>query len=163
METTKTHWKRTFNKDYLGAHDLDEGKDLVATIDHAEVREVKDTSGKASRCNVAVFKGSVKPMILNVTNCKKMQKFTGSKYLEDWKDVPITICVRVVNAFGEEVEALRIKDKQPSLEKAELTPDHQRWSDAVNYLKGPNATIDNILKQFKVSEENQAKLMEEAV
>jgi len=33
---TKTHWKKTFNKDYLGAHDLDDGQGnynvLQATI-----------------------------------------------------------------------------------------------------------------------------------
>ena len=43
--TTKTHWKKVFNKDYLGSHDLDE-KDLKAVIDHCEVRVVKDSSGK---------------------------------------------------------------------------------------------------------------------
>ena len=28
----KTHWKKTFNKDYLGAHDLEESKDIKVVI-----------------------------------------------------------------------------------------------------------------------------------
>ncbi len=36
---TKTHWKKAFDKNYLGSHDLDNGKDLVATIDHIEVQK----------------------------------------------------------------------------------------------------------------------------
>ncbi|KKL04806.1 hypothetical protein LCGC14_2612330, partial [marine sediment metagenome] len=51
MEKTKTHWKKVFNKDYLGSHDLDDGKDLVVEIDRVEVRTVKDSTGKDGKCN----------------------------------------------------------------------------------------------------------------
>ena len=163
MSELKTHWKKVFNKDYLGSHDLDEGKDLVATIDHIEIREVKDTSGKAGKCNVAVFTTQIKPMILNVTNCKTIKKFSGSNYIEDWKNIPVTICSKEVQAFGESVEALRIRDKQPNMEKPELNPDHQAWGKAVEHLKKPNSTIGDILKRYKVSDANQAKLQEAAI
>ena len=160
MSELKTHWKKVFNKDYLGSHDLDEGKDLVATIDHIEIREVKDTSGKAGKCNVAVFTTQIKPMILNVTNCKTIKKFSGSNYIEDWKNIPVTICSKEVQAFGESVEALRIRDKQPNQEKIELTPEHDMWGKAIEYLSKPNNAMSGILKRYKVSEENQQKLMD---
>jgi hypothetical protein len=160
---TKTHWKKTFNKDYLGAHDLDNGKDLVAVVDHVEVREVKDTSGNNSKCNVAVFKGNVKPMILNVTNCKIMKAFAASNYLEDWHDIPIQICIKEVQAFGDTVEALRIRPKQPQMEKQELTPGHDMWSQAVEHLKKPNGKIEDITGRYKVSQENIDKLQEETL
>lgn len=153
----KTHWKKCFNKDYLGSHDLDNGKDLIAVIDHVEVKEVKDTTGKSSKCNVALFKGQVKPMILNATNCKMVKKFTGSNYIEDWKDVPVQICIREVSAFGETVEALRIKDKQPNLEKPELTPGHEAWPRAVEHL-AKGGTVERILESFKISDANKKLL-----
>ena len=163
METPKTHWKKVFNKDYLGAHDLDEGKDLVAVIDHIEIREVPDSNGKKAKCNVALFTTKIKPMILNVTNCKVIKNFAGSNYIEDWKGIPVTIYAKEVRAFGEDVEALRIREKQPKMEKPELTPEHQMWGKAVEHLRKPGTKISDITKRYKVSEENIAKLQEEAV
>ena len=159
----KTHWKKAFNKDYLGSHDLDDGKDLVAVISHVEIREVKDTSGKAEKRNVAIFKGNVKPMVLNVTNCKAIKKFSGSNYIEDWKDISIQIYSKEVTAFGETVEALRIRDKQPNVEKPELTPEHQAWGKAVEYLAKPDSTIDAILKRYKLTDANRELLLNTAL
>lgn len=159
----KTHWKKVFNKDYLGSHDLDNGKDLVAVISHVEIREVKDTSGKAEKRNVAIFQNKVKPMVLNVTNCKSIKKFSGSNYIEDWKDISIQIYSKEVTAFGETVEALRIREKQPNVEKPELTPEHQSWVKAVEYLMKPEATIDNIKKRYKVSDANIELLQNQAI
>jgi len=159
---TKTHWKKAFNKDYLGACDLDQ-KDLIAVIDHVEVRSVTDTSGSEENRNVAVFKGDIKPMVLNVTNCKVIKKFSKSSYIEDWKDIPVQIYVKEVKAFGEITEGLRISEKQPSMEKPELTPDSLKWKDAVNYLKKDGSTIDNILKHWSISDVNIDALTKEAL
>lgn len=163
METTKTHWKKVFNKDYLGSHDLEDGKDLIAVIDHIEIKEVPDSSGKASKCNVAVFQGKIKPMVLNVTNCKIIKKFSGSNYIEEWKGVPVTIYSKNIKAFGEEMEALRIRDKQPNIQKDKLTPDHQMWNKAIEHLQKPDSTIDDILKRYDVTEANVNKLQEAAI
>ena len=163
MNDSKTHWKKVFNKDYLGSHDLDEGRDLVAVIDHIEVREVPDSTGKKGKCNVAIFTTKIKPMVLNVTNCKVIKKFAGSNYIEDWKNIPITIYTKNVQAFGEEVEALRIREKQPSMEKPELTPNHQMWDKAVEHLKKPGSTIDDITKRYKISEEHKNMLLNQAI
>ena len=160
----KTHWKKVFNKEYLGSHDLDDGKDLVAVIDRVEIREVKGGDGKESKCNVAVFKGKVKPMILNVTNCKAVKKLCGSNYIEDWKEIPVTIYVDdKVKAFGEITEGLRIREKSPNIEKPELTPEHEMWGKAVEHLSKPGSTIKDITKRYKVSKENIEKLQEAAL
>lgn len=163
MSESKTHWKKVFNKDYLGSHDLDEGKDLVVVIDHIEVKEVPDTTGKKSKCNVAFFTTKTKPMILNVTNCKIIKKFSGSNYIEDWKNIPITVYVKSVQAFGEEVEALRIRDKQPSMERPELTPNHDMWDKAIEHLRKPNSTIDDITRRYKLSDENKEILLNSSI
>ena len=161
--TTKTHWKKVFNKDYLGSHDLDDGKDQVAEIDHVEIRVVKDSSGKDGNCNVAVFKGNVKPMILNVTNCKIIKKFACSNYIEEWGNIPVTIYSKEIRAFGEDVEALRIREKQPNMQKPELTPEHNMWGKAIEYLQKPNSTIADILKRYDVTPDNVKKLQDASI
>jgi hypothetical protein len=157
----KTHWKKAFNKDYLGACDLDD-KDLVAVIDHVEVKPIKDTSGGEENRNVAIFKGKIKPMVLNVTNCKIVRKFTGSSFIEDWKDVAVQIYIEEVKAFGEMTDGLRIRKKQPVIEKPKLTPSHEKWSGAVDYLKKGN-TIDGILKHWQLSEKDRETLLNAAL
>jgi len=157
----KTHWKKAFNKEYLGSHDL-EG-DLVATIDHVEVRKIKGGDGSEESRNVAIFKGNVKPMILNVTSCKQIATFANSKFIEDWNNLPITIYVATVQAFGEQVEALRIKGKQPNLNKPKLTPTSPQWVLAVAYLQKDGTTIDGIRKHYDITEEDLVKLQEEAI
>lgn len=161
----KTHWKKAFNKDYLGSHDLDEGKDLVAVIDHVESREVKDPkdANKKENFNIAFFTTKIKPMILNVTNCKTIKAFAGSNYIEDWKQLPVTIYSREVKAFGEVVEALRIREKQPVMTKPELTPDQPVWAKAIEHLAKPNATIEDITKRYTVSPENVELLLNSAL
>ena len=163
MEKTKTHWKKVFNKDYLGSHDLDDGKDLVVEIDRVEVRTVKDSTGKDGKCNIAIFKGKVKPMILNVTNCKVIKNFSGSNYIEEWSNIPVTIYSKQIKAFGEEMEALRIRERQPTLTKEKLTPDHAKWNDAIKYLSKPDSVLGNILKHYDVTEDNLNKLQEASI
>ena len=163
MEKTKTHWKKVFNKDYLGSHDLDNDKDLVVEIDRVEIRTVKDSSGKDGKCNVAIFKGKVKPMILNVTNCKVIKNFSGSNYIEEWSNIPITIYSKQIKAFGEEMEALRIRERQPNLQKEKLTPDHPKWNDAVKYLGQPDSLLGNILKRYDMTPANVQKIQEAAI
>jgi len=159
----KTHWKKAFNKDYLGSHDLDSGKDLVATIDHIEVRKVKNNQGEEADKNVAIFKGKVKPMILNVTNCKIIKAFSGSNFIEEWAGIPVTIYAKNVTAFGEEVEALRIREKQPKIEKPVLSPIHPKWQAAVDYLGQEGSTMVRIKEGWEISDEDTIKLQEEAI
>ena len=158
METNKTHWKKVFNTDYLGACDMEDKKDLKAVIKHVEIRDVKDQNGKSSKRNVAIFNTSIKPMILNVSNCKILKKFTKSVYIEDWKNVAVQIYVKDdIKAFGEITEGLRFRETQPSFNKPELTPKIDAWNKAITYLKG-NGTIDVIKDKWNLSKENEELL-----
>lgn len=160
----KTHWKKAFNKDFLGAWDLDEGKDLKLVIDYIEVKEVKNPQGTSEKRNIAIFKGDTKPMILNVTNCKLITKFANSKYIEDWKGISIQVYVKDdIKAFGDVVEGLRIRPQQPSMTKPELKPDSEAWNGAVNYLSKEGNSIEAIKKKYIISEANENKLMEEVM
>lgn len=165
METKseKIHWKKVFNSDYLGTCDLDEGKDLKAVIQSAEVRKIKDPQGKESERNVAIFTDkAIKPMILNVTNCKVIKKFAKSPFINDWKNIPISIYVKGdIKAFGDITEGLRIRETQPKLDKPELTPEHTAWNNAVLHYK-TNKDLTKIKERYSISITNEAKLKADA-
>ena len=115
----KTHWKKLENPDYLGAYALQPNQDLVVQIKSVGQEEVYNpTNNKKETCTVARFMDpKVKPMILNVTNCKTISKLYDTPYIEDWTGKYISIYIAKVKAFGETVDALRIKNKVPTIEK----------------------------------------------
>ncbi len=106
---SKTHWKKHFNPDYLGSYALDPGKDKVLTIKEVKQENVKGKGGKSELLLVAHFVEKVKPMILNKTNCKVIQGLY-TPFIEDWKGKTIQIYSANVDAFGEKVDALRVRD-----------------------------------------------------
>ncbi len=67
MESKKTHWKKLENPDYIGAYSLENGKDLIVTIDSVKRELVTGQGGKKEECTIAYLKGQ-KPFILNRTN-----------------------------------------------------------------------------------------------
>lgn len=159
----KTHWKKAFNKDYLGAWDLDDNKDLIATISHIEVREIKSPNGEKEKRNVAIFKEKIKPMILNVDSCKKIKAFTNSSYIDDWKNVSVQIYIKNnVKAFGEVTEGLRIRELQPNIKKVELKPGMEAWRGAIDFIKQGN-TIDRIENKYILSNPDRELLLSQAI
>jgi len=158
----KTHWKKVFNSDYLGSCDLEDGKDLKAIIKSVVIQEVKGSDGKKQNCNVANFiNPKIKPMILNVTNCKTVKKFAGSPYINDWNNIPVQIYIKDdIKAFGEITEGLRIRPTQPTIEKPELIPTHPAWENAIAYLSKNGNTIESIKSKYILSPENEVKLKE---
>lgn len=154
----KTHWKKVFNKEYLGACDLDDNKDLIAIIERVEIRKIKDSNGKESESNVAILKNGLKPMILNATNCKMIKKITQTPYIEDWNNITIQIYIKPdVKAFGDIVEGLRIREAKPQ-SKTELIPNTKRWEAAIDYIKKGH-TIDDVISKCVISKENKEALI----
>lgn len=161
MEETKTHWKKLTNPDYLGAYSLDEGKDLILTIKEVRREMVTGADGKKEECTVAHFVQKAKPMILNVTNCKAITKAYDTPYIEEWAGVSVRIYVAKVKAFGETVEALRIKPQKQVIKLPELTPDHTKWKSVAQAIKDETATMADVKKKFEVSLTNENLLCSE--
>lgn len=114
----KTHWKKLNNPDYIGAYALEPGEDMILEI--ASVREERYTGmdGKKEDGIIIRFaERNVKPMICNATNAKSITKVVGSPYIEDWKGHKIQLYATMVSAFGNMVEALRVREFQPKLEE----------------------------------------------
>ena len=110
---SETHWKKLTNPNYLGSYAFEPGEEKIVTIDHVVQEEVTGQEGKASMCIVAHLVNE-KPLILNKTNCKAISKLLNTPYIEDWAGARITLAVQRVKAFGEDVEAVRVKPKLPS-------------------------------------------------
>lgn len=114
-----THWKKLTNPDYMGAYSLEPGQDIILTIDRVQVETVTGPDGKKEECMVCHWKEQVKPMVLNSTNAKMIQKLLKSPYIEDWAGNRIQIGVEMVKAFGEVVDALRVRNHLPVTVKCE--------------------------------------------
>jgi len=161
----KTHWRTPDKTDFLGACDLDEGKDIVLTIEKVEVKKVK-VRGTEGLFRVATFKEKVKPMILNVGNAKIVKKFAKeSPHVEDWCNIPVTIFVIDNARLGSEtVEALRIRPIQPKLQKKVLTPAMvDLWANAVDAMKNKGKLISDIEKIYDISPTDKTKLQNESI
>ncbi len=112
----KTHWKKLNNPDYLGAYALNPGEDMILTIKSAGKETFTGTSGKKEEGILIHFVENVKPMICNATNAKTISKVAGSPYVEDWNGVRISLYSQEVSAFGETVDALRVRSYAPKEE-----------------------------------------------
>lgn len=107
-----THWKKLNNPNYLGAYAFEPGEEKTGTIDRVMQEGVTGADGKNEECIVCYFRErDLKPLILNATNCKTITKLYDTPYIENWVGKKITMCVKQVKAFGDVVDAVRIKNK----------------------------------------------------
>ena len=154
---TKTHWKKLTNPNYIGSYALDPGEDRIVTIEKVVREMVKGADGKSEECTVAHLKGE-KPLILNKTNCKIITKVYGTPYIEEWSGKKIKLYVAQVKAFGDTVDALRIRQEVPVQKKPDLRPDHPKWEEAKKAVQSGNATIEQIKKHFNLTATNEKNL-----
>lgn len=155
----RTHWRLLRNPNYIGAYSLDpDNPELTLTINNVTKESVKDNKGDATDCTVAYFKEDQKPMILNATNCRTIAKLYGSNYIEEWAGAKITLYAAQVKAFGDTVEALRIRDKRPTQSLPDLNPKHKKWEAAKTAIAKKNTTVQAIRKNYSLTPENEKLL-----
>ena len=148
----KTHWKKLHNPDYLGSWDFQPKEEKVLTIKSVSTENVPDQNGKKEQCSVCRFTDTnVKPMILNVTNSKAITKVADSPYIEDWQGVSIQLFVTPVKAFGDIIDAVRVRPVKPT-RTCELIKDSDAFKKAQAYLKS-GGTIDQIKSKYTLSNE----------
>ena len=163
----KTHYRKVFDSPYLSSADI--VGPTVLTIGNVTV--VTDLTKKTSELkNTAYFVEKelrpgekLKPMILNATNSRTMRELTGSYFLEDWVNVPVTVYVDPnVKNRGEIVEGLRISQQPPAIQRKELTPDKAKaWTRAIAAFNR-DGSLDKVLESMDISVENQALIMKQA-
>ena len=114
---SETHWKKLTNPNYLGTYSLTPGQDIILTISRVAKETVTGADGKQEDCIVCYWQENEKPMILNKTNCKTISKLLKTPYIEEWAGHRIQIGAEMVSAFGERVEALRVRKFLPKDER----------------------------------------------
>lgn len=112
-----THWKKTKNPDYLGSWALQPNEELVVTIKSGGMETITNADGKKEDELVIHFVENHKPMIVNSTNAKTITKLLKTPYIEQWVGNKIQIYARRIRAFGEDVDALRVRDFLPKAEQ----------------------------------------------
>jgi len=146
----KTHWKKFHNPDYIGAYAFQPNERKIVTIKTVSQESVKSERG-AEDCLVVSFSENEKPLICNVTNSKSIQKVAKSPYIEDWKGVKIELFVAEVKAFGDVVEAVRVKPTAPKITLPELTEQHPAFENVKKAVKG-GYTRDQVAQKYTVSD-----------
>lgn len=158
----KTHWKRLVNLDYLGVYSLEEGNDMNIKIVSVSKENVKSTNGKQEELIVARLENK-KPMIINRTNAKTIQRILGTPYIEEWSGKTVTVYADTTKMAGDIVECLRIRSQLPIIEKEELTPiKTAKWQNALSALKN-GKSIQDIQKHYKISTDNIKLLENESI
>jgi hypothetical protein len=115
-----THWKKLRNPDYLGAYALQPNEELVLTIKKAGVETILGVEGKKEDELVIHFNEDYKPMIVNATNAKTIAKVHKTPYVEEWVGKKIQIYARRIRAFGEDMDALRVRDFIPQTKEVDV-------------------------------------------
>ncbi len=131
-EEQLTHWKLLTDQNYIGSYSLQPGEEKIVEIVSVGKELVKGSDGSEKSCTVAKLKGE-KPFILNRTNCKTLTKVFKTPYIENWKGKKIIVYAESVKAFGETVDALRIRPTEP--QKPELNPASAKWIGAIQALR----------------------------
>ena len=157
-EEKKTHYRKVFKSDHLGVADLEdfieEGKSLIFTIKIVKQEIGVAVAGRKGNHNIAYFKESIKPLVLNATNSKTVKGFNnGSPFVEDWNDTTIELYIDPnVKMKGDIVGGVRIRPIQPK-EKQKTVFTEANFEKA----KEANATIDMIKKAYSITPEMETK------
>lgn len=106
------HWKKTTNPTYMGSWDFEEGKDMIVKVKDIKTEQVQNQQGKEEK-QVMYFEGNLKPLILNTTNMKAIEKATGSGYMDEWVGKKLQLFVEPVSAFGTVTMAVRVREFAP--------------------------------------------------
>ena len=161
--TGTTHYRKVFDSPYLSAADIVEPTTLTiakVTQEADKTKKTKDVFNTAYFTEKEIRPGEkLKPMILNATNSKVMDRITGTPFIEEWGNTRVTVYVDNNIKFGREtVEGLRIK-AAPA--RRSVTPENQSmWENAkAAYLRDGNLT--SVLARADMSEEHQRQLIDE--
>lgn len=147
------HWKNYLDKNYLGAHNLEEGEEFLLTIEKFEGEEMVQTAdGSKSSKQVLYFKEDKPKMILNITNATTIASLYGN-HPEDWVGKQIQVYSANVKAFGKQQDALRIRDFIPKIE-VDVVEYGQKMDVAVNLEE-----LKTIWSGFPVSVRNNPEMI----
>lgn len=163
--TEKTHYRKAFNSPYLSSADIVEP--TILTIDRVVLesdksKKTKDSFNTAYFIEKQIREGEpLKPMILNAHNSKILKNMTGSSFIDDWNNLPVTIYVDGNVRFGREtVEGLRIRQESPNVRR-KLVQGSVMWTNAVTAFKR-DGNLDAVKKRVDIDPADEKLIEAEA-
>ena len=165
-DKSKTHYRKAFTSPYLSSADIVDPTVLTISkvlLEPDKSKKTKDMFNTAYFTEKELRQGEpLKPMILNAGNSKILAKRTGTKWIDDWNNIPVTVYVDSNVRFGRDVvEGLRIMVEAPKTVKANLEPGTEMWTRAITaYCRDKN--LKTVEKHVNISPENKKLLIAEA-
>ena len=152
MEKQLTHWKKLQNPLYLGSYDFQPNEERTVTVKDVKREMVKGPDGSEEE-TILYFVENYKPMIMNATNSKMLTKLSESPYVEKWIGISFKLVVVKIKAFGEFMDALRIKSEKVVKLLPELVLDSANFVKVKEAIKSGKFTIEQVESKYKLSKE----------
>lgn len=159
MTDQKTHWKKTMNPNYLGAYALEPNQDLIVKITDVKTESVMNADGRNEECLVAYLEKQ-KPLIVNKTNAKAIAKVVGSNYIEEWVGSSISLYIANVKAFGEVVEAVRVRTTKPKVQTSKRKLKDDEFKKLVKAVADGSYNVEDALANFVLNEAQRSILIQ---
>lgn len=115
------HWKSMMDARWMFAFNLN-GRDCTLTIANVTGGEVTGEGNKKSKKPLCTWRerarngDEIKPLILNVTNCKIIAAMYGNDTAE-WAGKRITLYPTTTSVGGNVVDCIRVRPRVPSAKK----------------------------------------------
>jgi hypothetical protein len=159
----KTHWKKNNDSNFISGEDLISGlkglkSEMIVMIDKFNDAESFDQKNQSKIVVSALFlkditgKPLYKPVILNKTNAKFFVKETGSDFIDDWLNVPVTLYAMPDKRHG---HVVRFK----KFAKTELIKDSENFKNCKLAIQNSGFTMDKIRLKYNVSSEVEQLLL----
>ena len=113
MEQKVLHWRNLTDLTHLRAECFQPKERKVLTIKEVKSENVTSSNGEVEQKPVAYFEENVLPMVLNVTNCKAIEKLYGTGDVYSWVGKKIQVFATITRVAGEAVPCLRIENVIP--------------------------------------------------
>lgn len=166
--TELKHYRYGSKITHIGCEVLPNGNDISVVIDNIKYVEGVMINGEKKDDWICTFKPNpyfTLPMVLNITNRKRIARFLGKPYVELVKDMPVFLTKEMDKAFGGGRDwGLRIGKVQPKVaatKKPVLTPESTNWAQIVGWVKDGNE-IKSVSMKYDISAENLKKLEDES-
>ena len=157
MTEIKTHYRKLKNPDYLGSYDFQPGEERMVTVKDVKNETVKSAEGETT-CTVVHFIEPYKPMILNSTNGKMLNKLFDTPYIEDWRGKSFKLVVKSIRAFGETVDALRVKNEKIAKQLPPLELGSKKFAACKERYNADSTVLAQIKQVYSLTPEAEKAL-----
>lgn len=108
------HWRNLTDLTHLRAECFAPKEKKVLTIKDIKREKLTAQNGTIEEKPVAYFQEDVLPMVLNVTNCKMIEKIYGTGNIYEWIGKKIQVIATKTKVAGELVPCMRIENIVPT-------------------------------------------------